>query len=107
MSELTYQVAKVSAWALPALLILAGGLALTKGQAWAGSSFVGAGVVGLAWDFLFLPASPIQGQPRVLMPEAVLYEDAPVGFFLFHGLPVLGAVLLLAGIALLLARASP
>jgi hypothetical protein len=106
MSEFAYQAAKLTAWALPALLLLCGAFAIVKGQPWVGAMFAGAGIAGLAWDFLFLPASVIEGQPKVLRPEVVVYEDAPLGFFAFHGLPVLGAVLLVVGIMLLLARSS-
>lgn len=106
MDDLAYQLAKFGAWSVPVLLVIVGVLAITKGHNWAGGSLIGSGIVGLTWNFLFLPASVIAGQPRVLKPEVVLYEDAPLGFFLFHLLPPAAGVLLLLGIALLVFRPS-
>ncbi len=106
ISELAYQTARISAWAFPVLLSCIGVFALIRGHHWAGSTFICAGIVALVWDFLFLPASILPGQPRALIPMVVLYEDAPLGFFLSHLLPPVGGLFLLAGTALLVLRPS-
>lgn len=106
MSEFVYPVAKFSVWAFPALLVCAGLFAIYRGFHWAGGCFMCAGVTGLIWDFLFLSAAPLRGQPRTLEPIFIPYDDAPLGFFLSHLLPVISGAFLLAGILFLLSRSS-